>query len=214
MNTLLTGFGPFRDVVNNPTERLVRHFAKHGVPGHSLTTCVLPVAYVRAPALLIEVIERGDAEGCAFDLIWMLGVASASVNWRVERYGRNENAAAPDADDYWPPSRIDPAGPQILESSVPVDLLVSALSQAGLPAVPSESAGAYLCNHALYTALRHLQRTGRSIPAGFLHVPADSDTLLPGEAACAHFTFPQHIRAVQITLAALTSPSLSFRRPR
>ncbi len=213
MNTLLTGFGPFGDVVHNPTERLVLHFERHGAAGHNLTTCVLPVSYGRAPELLLEAIDRGGSLGRPFDLIWMLGVASASPDWRVERFGRNENSAARDADDCVPPPRIDPSGPALLEATVPVDLLVSALNQAGLPATVSESAGAYLCNHALYTALGHLRRTGGRAPAGFLHVPADSDTFASGESERPIFTFADQVRAVEATLAALTLPAASSRRP-
>jgi len=205
MNTLLTGFSSFLDIVDNPTERLVRHFERHGAPGHSLTTCVLPVSYGRAPALLTEAIDRGDAQGRSFDLVWMLGVASASATWRVERFGRNVNAAVPDADDFRPPPCIDPTGPWMIDVTVPVDRLVAVLSQAGLPAAPSDSAGAYLCNHALYSALMHCRQSDRTVLTGFLHVPADPDTFRAGSAAGPYFTFAQHVRAVEITLAALAA---------
>ncbi len=207
MKILLTGFGPFGDVVSNPTERLVRHFDRHGVPGHHLATCVLPVSYGRAPAILRETIERGDDKGRPFDLVWMLGVATASTVWRVECFGRNENSSAWDADDFAPPPKIDPLGPRALEVTVPVGRLVSELTRAGLPVAPSENAGAYLCNHALYTALRHLRRTGSAARAGFLHVPADSETLEQGARPPVSFSFAQHVLAVTVTLAALTTES-------
>ena len=205
MNILLTGFGPFGDVVDNPTERLVRHFERHGIPGHRLKTCVLPVSYSRAPGLLIEAIEQGSDLGSPFDLVWMLGVASISRGWRVERFGRNENSSALDADDFLPPPRIDPSGPAILEATVPVELLASELAKAGLPASLSDSAGAYLCNHALYTALRHLRQSGSRALAGFLHVPADDITLERGASPPAVFPFVQHVRAVTVTLEVLAT---------
>ena len=213
MNTLLTGFGPFLEIVSNPTERLVRHIEQNLVPGHRLTTCVLPVSYGRAPQILTAAIDRGGEAGRPFDLVLMLGVASNSSHWRVERYGRNENARAPDADNVTPLPLIDLAGPKLLEATIPVEAIVAELSRAGFPAEPSDSAGAYLCNHALYVVLRHLRKSGRSIPAGFLHVPADTDTFPPGASGGAQFTFAQQIAALHITLAALAGPSLNDRRP-
>lgn len=209
MNTLLTGFSAFRDVVDNPTERLVRHFESYGAAGHCLTTAVLPVSYKRAPVLLTEAIDRGHAVGRPFDLVLMLGVASASEYWRVERFGRNENCAIPDADEFAPPPRIHPAGPSVLEATVPVERLIGALSQAGLPAVLSESAGAYLCNHVLYSALRHVRQCDRPIQCGFLHVPADGETFCGGAGGGPAFTFAQHVSAVETALAALATTGAS-----
>src|SRR5262245_13813558 len=48
MRTLLTGFGSFGNVVNNPSARIVEHFARTGAPGHELTARVLPVSFARA----------------------------------------------------------------------------------------------------------------------------------------------------------------------
>jgi pyroglutamyl-peptidase len=205
--TLLTGFGPFGEVVDNPTERLVRHFGDSGAQGHRLTTCVLPVSYRRAPALLRDAIEQGDADGRPFDLVWMLGVASRSQYWRVERLGRNVNDQKPDMDGVIPPVCVVEDGPDTLAVTVPVSSVTSALSEAGVPAAVSDSAGGYLCNHALYAALQYLRQTGHPATAGFLHVPVDPATLAGGESAPACFSFAQHIRAVEISLDALRVPA-------
>ena len=202
LNTLLTGFGAFGAVTDNPTQRLVAYFAERGAPGHVLTTCVLPVSYKRAPALLLEAIDRGGPGGQPFDLVLMTGVASGSVAWRVERCGRNCNDRARDMDGQLPAPEIIAGGPDLLEATVPVHLLVEAFVAAGLPVELSESAGGYLCNHALYRALHHLRQSGSAAMAGFLHVPADTTTFTDA-AAPAQFPFAQHVRAVETALAAL-----------
>jgi pyroglutamyl-peptidase len=205
IRTLLTGFGAFGNVADNPTERLVRYFENREVPGHKLTTCLLPVSYRRAPALLIETLRRADVDGRPFDLVWLLGVASGSPHWRVERFGRNENSGAPDTEDHTPPPQIAGNGPAVLEATIRVEPLVSALQQAGLPATASDSAGGYLCNHALYVALWHLRQNGSACRAGFLHVPADPNTMRVGDAGTAYFSFEQHIQAIDVTLSVLAA---------
>jgi pyroglutamyl-peptidase len=210
--TLLTGFGAFGEVIDNPTERLVRYFENRAVFGHTLKTCVLPVSYRRASVLLLDALRRAEVEGCPFDLVWMLGVASGSPHWRVERFGRNVNNRAPDAEDHTPPPQIAEDGPALIEATTPVVSLVSALQLAGLPAMASDSAGDYLCNHALYTALRHLRQNGSACRAGFLHVPADPDTLRARDSGSICFSFERHIQAIDVTLAVLANRMPSSRR--
>jgi pyrrolidone-carboxylate peptidase len=40
MRTLLTGFGPFGKITDNPSGRVVSHFAQAGVPAHLSTRCL------------------------------------------------------------------------------------------------------------------------------------------------------------------------------
>ncbi len=67
---------------------------------------------------------------------------------------------------------ILPAGPEALSSTLPVDRLALRLSENGLPAVVTEDAGDYLCNHALYRSLLRERESARPRGVGFLHVPS------------------------------------------
>ncbi len=203
--TLLTGFGPFGTVACNPTERLVRYFAETEVAGHDLTTCVLPTSFTRAPEMFRAALADGGRDGRPFDYVLMLGVASGSKHWRVERMGRNrDEAPLPDIDDFTPPTRrIDPDAPEVLPVHFPVETLVTALEGTGLPVVASDSAGAYLCNHLLFAALNHLQNRNHPARAGFLHVPADEQTFASNRTTAPQFPFAQHIQAVQVVLSIL-----------
>jgi pyroglutamyl-peptidase len=204
MQTLLTGFGPFGNVVSNPTERLVRHFATEAMAEHELTVCHLPTSFARAPALMQCALEQGGRDGRPFDNVLMLGVATGSARWRVERFGRNHDDALTDVDDFTPPARtIIEGAPDLLPVTFPVETMVTALEQAGLPSVASESAGAYLCNHVLFTTLHYLQSAQPSVRAGFLHVPADPQTFRPDLTSAPCFPFAQHIEAVWVVLSAL-----------
>ena len=56
-------------------------------------------------------------------------------------------------------------------STLPLREILAALTAEGIPAAISNTAGTYLCNDTLYTTLDALARRGRSIPAGFIHLP-------------------------------------------
>jgi pyroglutamyl-peptidase len=206
LQTLLTGFGPFLSVVDNPSERLTHYFQAHPVPGHTLTTRILPVSFRDATGIVQQAIAAGGTEGQRFDLILMLGVAAKRPHWSVECTGRNRSTTSvADAENsLWPYACIVGDAPEILAATLPAEALVSAIAAVGLPAIASEDAGDYLCNHLLFWTLSHLQTRKNPARAGFLHVPADTATFAPDVVSDSIFTFQQHCAAVQAVLEALT----------
>src|SRR5262249_54008355 len=61
-------------------------------------------------------------------------------------------------------------GPDAYFATLPVRAIVAAWHEAGIPGYLSDTAGTYLCNTAMYTAL-HATVDGE-LPAGFLHLPS------------------------------------------
>src|SRR5436190_14338255 len=99
MRTLLTGFGPFGVTVNNPSARIVAHFAREGAPRHELTTRVLPVSYERAGREIGMLLREGE-----FDAAILMGVAKGEALLRIEQMARRRDAGhAPDGDGQTPP---------------------------------------------------------------------------------------------------------------
>lgn len=175
MKVLLTGFEPFHHWKVNPAAEIVRAIAADPPAGCRLRTQVLPVDFDRAGPLLTAMIDRSEP-----DVILMLG-SGVVPTLRIERVGVNLNdipgrrdnrGASPEEEP------IDPDGPAAYFARIPVRRLARHLRENGIPAVESLSAGAFLCNHVLYVALRHCTRTGRDAAVGFIHVP-----LLPEQAA-------------------------------
>lgn len=205
MRTLLTGFGAFRNVTGNPTERLARHFEAEGANGHDLTVRILPVSYEDAGQILRKILAEGQNSE-PFEAVLMLGVAAGAKGWRVERMGWNAcNAYLPDAFGVLPSAIIDVSLPECLPSTFPAAAIAKAIRREGLPAVQSDSAGRYLCNYLLFSALAEAQRQNSSARVGFLHVPADEQTFAgdpPPTAAV--FSFEQHLRAVRAALDAMS----------
>jgi pyroglutamyl-peptidase len=200
MRVLMTGFGPFGDVSNNPSGRIVEQFAMQGLPGHELVTRVLPVSFERSQQEIEDLLRS-----TAFDVALLLGLAAKEGMIRLEQYGRNlDRARIPDCDGSQPQeSPICREGPDVYLTDIPLEPLVAALEAGGIPARISDDAGGYVCNHTYYTALRILDHGSSDTRCLFLHVPPDETTF---EDAEPHPTMPFHqqIEAVRLVLSKLT----------
>jgi pyroglutamyl-peptidase len=164
MRILVTGFERFGPNDLNPTALLMERLAgRDGV-----TAAVLPVEYhtsvKRFEALLDE--HRPDA-AVAF------GLARSYDQIRLERVALNlDEATMPDnAGVLRRGLRIVEDGPVGYWSTLPVDRLIEALSEADLPVVGSGHAGGYVCNHLFYGVRHALEQRGWPLPMGFVHVP-------------------------------------------
>ncbi|HEY3269396.1 MAG TPA: pyroglutamyl-peptidase I [Armatimonadota bacterium] len=178
MKTLLTGFGAFLDVTDNPSARLVHRFGESGAPGHDITARVLPVSCAAASEVIPALMGQG------FDAAILLGVAARDTEVRLERFARNDRNATPDVDGFAKPGPIFAGGPDCYETRIPLEPLLSGLTQAGLPARISEDAGAYVCNHTYYTAMHAIALAGLPTLCLFVHVPpATPDYPLAMQAA-------------------------------
>ncbi len=165
---LVTGFGEFPGVRDNPSAALMRslaarrdHFARLGI---RLETHVLPVVYAGLAARLCAL-----AADKTPDAILHFGVAARRKIISVETRARNcRHPGAADAQGERPASGIiDAAGPETIAVGVPAARIVARLRAAGLAATLSHDAGRYLCNATLYETLR----MRRDVPAGFIHIP-------------------------------------------
>lgn len=161
MSLLLTAFEPFGGEAVNPAQQAVESLA---VPG--VQKLILPVEYGRAAALAIDAIRR--LSPCA---VISVGQAGGRSGITPEKYAVNlRRAKAPDnAGRVFDGQPIVPGGAERLESSFGAEKIAGALSQSGLSAYVSDSAGTFVCNDVMYSVLWHL--SGSKVPAGFIHVP-------------------------------------------
>lgn len=177
---LLTGFEPFGELRRNPSELAVRELAGAEVAGCVIAGRVLPVSTSRTPELVEQAIEEVEPA-----VVLMLGVAPGRPALTIERVGVNVlDFEIPDNDGARPAGApIVEGGPAAYLSTLPARAVVEAWREAGVPGCVSDTAGTYLCNQALYTAL-HVT-AGLGLPVGFVHVPS-----LPEEAARAEAPGP------------------------
>ncbi|MDP6539827.1 MAG: hypothetical protein QF903_05345 [Planctomycetota bacterium] len=163
---LVTGFGPFLDVQDNPSGRLARALEDDPPPGAGVTASVLPVAFSGAPARLGEALAAMDSGP---DGLLGLGVHGGD-GFRLERRARAVlDSDKPDAEGRLG-AQIAPLPEGDLESALDLERLCAALLDAGAgEAWISEDAGGYVCERTYHALLARGRRLG--IPAVFLHVP-------------------------------------------
>jgi pyroglutamyl-peptidase len=94
-------------------------------------------------------------------------------------------------------------GPAAYFATLPLSVILEALTDEGIPAYLSNTAGTYLCNQTLYGTLHALREHARPPQVGFIHFP-----LLPAMVAAAgleqpSMDFPLMLRAVEIALRVI-----------
>ena len=94
---LVTGFGPFGPVADNPTARLIAHMDAEGeafCPDARLVTAVLPTSYRRAAETFETLLTEHRPLG-----VLSFGVATKADKIRLERFAQNlDDADLPDID--------------------------------------------------------------------------------------------------------------------
>ena len=193
---LVTGFEAFPGAPVNPTEWLVgRLLAKppelSGISAFRAE--LLPVDYRRIGARL-EAIGRDFAP----DIAVHFGLAQRATGFRLERTADNRfQSARPDNSGYCPDDGPICAAAPALASTLPLEPIHAALTDAGLPVEWSEDAGGYLCNVVFTLSAAHACDGFAPSMTGFVHVP-------PSGPGCA-LSLPQLARGAHIVLRTAVS---------
>lgn len=168
MRILITAFEPFQqETVNATMEALA--LLPDTAHGHALIKRVLPVEFGKAITTVEELVEELSP-----DAVICLGQATGRTDVTPERVAINVNdARIPDNGGFQPVDLpIREGGPAAYFSTLPLRDMIAAMKNAGVPASLSNTAGTFVCNDLMYGLLDYLHRTGRHIPAGFIHIPA------------------------------------------
>ncbi len=161
VDVLVTGFGPFPGVDENPTAWLARGLDGATLAGRRVAGRALPTAWAEAWPTLRAAVAAVEPRA-----LIMLGVATGRARIEVERVARNRCAARVDHAGCGPDGdAVVLGGPATLPTRLPWRDLVGA--DVGV----SDDAGDYLCNLVFYRALHDL-----ALPlVGFVHVPPAPD---------------------------------------
>ena len=165
---LVTGFGAFLDVTDNPSGLVAARLDGREIAGVTVRGRTLPVSYAGAPEALahelaqlrpICVVALGAGQGDAIAL---------------EGGARNRaNAAHPDADGVTlEDTPLDPMALPRIGCDLPLAAWARSLARPDAPVVTSEDAGGYVCN-ATYFAL--LKAKGIRNDRVFIHLPRRTD---------------------------------------
>lgn len=173
---LLTGFSPYGERSENPSLSAVKAVESRGtVAGHPVRAVGLPVAIdgltARVQALLDE---------HAPDVMISVGLWPGESCVRLEKCGVNHaDFEIPDNDGtVLRDTPLIPGGPDALFTDAPLGRIREALLANGVPARMSLSAGSYLCNALVYTALNLIRNQGLATRFLFVHIP-----YAPGQVA-------------------------------
>jgi pyroglutamyl-peptidase len=165
---LLTGFGPFPGVADNPSAWLAETCAQQASPEFDgeLQAQILPTEW-EATALMPRLYASLQPH-----VMIHFGVSEHATAFRIERSAHNRAALRIDARQALPTGRVIHAeGPHRLDTKLPASRLAAHLRTSGLPAVTSRSAGSYLCNFLYYHSLDWARRQPEPRLVLFVHIP-------------------------------------------
>src|ERR1700686_2244784 len=196
MKALVTGFEPFAGEPINPALEAVQRLpAWLGVLDIAIET--LPAVFGRALDVLENAIIATDP-----DIVLCVGQAGGRAALSLERVAINiDDARIPDNSGQQPIDRpVVAGGPPAYFATLPIKAAAAAWRGADRPAIVSNPAGTFVCNHVFY-GLLHLAATRRpGLRGGFLHVP-----YLPSQAArqdgMPSMALDEIVRGIEIVLA-------------
>ena len=182
---LITGFEPFGNFEVNPAWLAVEKLQER-IGEFQLCKLMIPTTFGQAAKILLE-----KAEEFCPDVILSVGVAGGRSAVTPERIAVNiRDARIADNAGFQPQGDpVDVTGPAAYFATVPVQKMVQAIQNAGIPAMASNTAGTYVCNDVMYTVLHHF--AGSATVAGFIHIPQlpeQGEPALPLEKTVAALT--------------------------
>jgi len=212
MKALVTGFEPFGDDPINPALE-----ALHCLPGRlghiEIATWTLPTAFGRSLDALDAALRATRP-----DLVLCLGLAGGRAALSLERIAINlDDARIPDNAAQQPIDRaIVAGGPAAYFATLPIKAAAAALRDAGLPAIVSNTAGTFVCNHVFY-GLMHRAATSRpALRGGFLHLPylpAQAARIANSDGGAPSMALADIVRGIEIVLAVAAARTEDIAAP-
>lgn len=168
---LLTGFEPFGGERTNPSWELARRFDGKALDDARVAAIRLPVAHRRAVTRITAAIRALRPAA-----VVGLGQAGGRPQISLERIAinlvdesRRDGSGAGERSER----AVIRGGPDAYFSRLPLALILRALRRRRIPAAYSLSAGAFICNAAMYASLYELRRRPQ-VPSGFIHLPYEA----------------------------------------
>ncbi|ASJ06232.1 pyroglutamyl-peptidase I [Thermococcus pacificus] len=174
MKVLVTGFEPFGGESINPSWEAVKALPDE-INGAELVKHRLPVTFGGVREILPRLIVKERP-----DVVVLTGQAGGRPNITVERVAINVmDSKMPDNEGFAPEDEpVFEGAPAAYFATIPIKAIVKALREEKIPASVSNTAGTYVCNTAMFTALHTIAVAGMETRAGFIHVPFSHEQAL------------------------------------
>ena len=169
MKILVTGFDPFGGEAINPSYEAVK-LLPDKFCGAEILKLEIPTVCRKSTEVILQKIEE-----CHPTAVISVGQSGGAKAIRIERVAVNlDDYRIPDNEGNQPvDTPIYADGPNAYFSTLPIKAIKDAISENGISAEISNSAGLFVCNHVFYS-IRHLCETqyrDMGIISGFIHVP-------------------------------------------
>ncbi len=182
MKILVTAFDPFGGESINPALEAVK-LMKDKIDGAEIVKLEIPTVFRKSIDKVAEAIVKENP-----DVVLSIGQAGGRFEVTPERVAINvDDARIPDNEGNQPIDvPIYEDGAPAYFATLPVKAMVEAIRSAGLPSSLSNSAGTFVCNHIMYGVLYQIEKMGKNIRAGFIHVPFTPEQVArrPAPAPC------------------------------
>ena len=199
MRFLITGFAPFGKSKTNPSYEAVRRLPDM-LGDHKIFRAQLPVAYDTCAGELLSLWDRYQP-----DCILCLGQAAGREGISLEHTAVNVKASGmPDSTGVtYSGEKILSAGPDSLNSNLPLKELAGAMREVGIPVKISYSAGTYVCNNLFYHMLYHAAQSPHRMLCGFIHIPPDESQMADFAPGTPFMPVAEVVRALKTAVAFL-----------
>ena len=199
-NFHLTGFGPFYNVPNNPTQRIIESLPSYLSKKQPLdkgvrvvSTSVLKVSAETTKTELekmYRVISRSKSNSSSTRTVFIhMGVNVSVPRFQLELQGRNEATFTCPDESGWAPIKIPIDGEHtdlktMCQTNLRLNHILDRLINQGFDVEISTDAGRFVCNWVYYNSLKMSNQCGSC--ALFVHVPPVS--IVPVEEQLAFIT--------------------------
>jgi len=205
---LLTGFGPFPGVEDNPTSRICATLDGQKIEGCTVHSAIFTVRFSSIEA---DLASAWDA--CCPQIVLLTGVAirRESIGIEIRAVNRRE-AQRPDAEGTTP-GEEEPLSKNMpldasLDSNANATAILEALRLQELPAEISDDAGRYLCNGVFFHALERSRSLSHAPICVFLHLPQVGN--LKGNSKTETWTLDLLTQATSLVLKSLLTDMVSL----
>ena len=167
MKILVTGFDPFGSDKINPAIEAVKKLPDT-IKGAKIIKLEIPTVFNKSAQVVHQAIVKEQP-----DYVLNVGQAGGRSALTPERVAININdGRIPDNDGYQPLDEpIQPDGDTAYFTQLPIKAMAKAIRAAGLPAIVSNTAGTYVCNHIFYQVQFMRTKEFPKLKAGFIHIP-------------------------------------------
>ena len=167
---LLTGFEPFGGDDINPSWLAVHALHGEVIAGHNVRAAQLPTAFSASKSAIAKLLRTHRPA-----VVICVGLAGGRSGLSLERIAINvQDARIADNAGVQPIDvPVVKSGPAAYFTTLPIKAMQQALTDSGINAEVSQTAGTFVCNHVFYAAMHALKKQQRETKAraGFIHVP-------------------------------------------